>query len=62
MEWPFADKELPEKSFMEELARSAQSCVPQTSVCWSGSTKLEQSITKTLPDKNKDTGIHLTSC
>ena len=62
MEWPFTDKGLPEKLFMEELTRIAQSCVPQTSVCWSGSTKLERIINKTLPDKNKDTGTHLTGC
>lgn len=62
MDWPFADKELPERSFMEQLTSIAQNRLPQTSVCWSGSTKLKQSTNKRLPDKNKGTGIHSTGC
>ncbi|MCK7505329.1 MAG: hypothetical protein MZV70_15435 [Desulfobacterales bacterium] len=39
MDWSFADKELPEKALMEELARIARSRVNPSIVCWSGSTK-----------------------
>jgi hypothetical protein len=43
MDWPFADKELPERSLMEELAQIARSRVTPSIVCWSGSTKLSES-------------------
>jgi pyruvate formate lyase activating enzyme len=41
IDWPFADKELEEKSLMEELAQIARSRVTPSIVCWSGSTKME---------------------
>jgi len=40
IEWSFANKELPERSLMEELAQIARSRVTPSIVCWSGSTKL----------------------
>lgn len=42
LNWPYANADLPEKSFMEELTRAAKSFAPLTTVCWSGSTKLEK--------------------
>ena len=62
MDWPFAGRELPEQSFMEELTRIAQNCVPQMPVCWSGSTKLQQSTNQKQPGRNKDAGIPLSGC
>ena len=41
IDWPFADKELPERALMEELAQIARSRVTPSIVCWSGSTKIE---------------------
>jgi pyruvate formate lyase activating enzyme len=43
MDWPYADKELPERSLMEELSQIAKSTVTPSIVCWSGSTKLKPS-------------------
>lgn len=62
MDWPFADKELPEQAFMEELTRIAQNGVPQTPVAWSGSTKLKQRTNQKQSGKNKDAGIPLSGC
>jgi len=41
IDWPFADKELPERSLMEELAQVARSRVTPSIVCWSGSTRMK---------------------
>ena len=42
MDWSFADQDLAEKSWMEELTRVAKSRVTPSIVCWSGATKLER--------------------
>jgi len=41
IDWSFADKELSERSLMEELAQIARGRVTPSIVCWSGSTRLE---------------------
>jgi pyruvate formate lyase activating enzyme len=51
IDWPFADKELQEKGLMEELVQIARSRVTPSIVCWSGSTKLEQSANNKLTEK-----------
>jgi pyruvate formate lyase activating enzyme len=51
MDWPYADKELPERTLMEELSRIAKSTVSQSFVCWSGSTKLEQNTNNKMTGK-----------
>jgi pyruvate formate lyase activating enzyme len=51
IDWLFADKELPERSLMEELAQIARSRVTPSIVCWSGSTKLEQATSEKLIGK-----------
>jgi pyruvate formate lyase activating enzyme len=53
MDWSFADCGLPERSWMEEMTRIAQSRVSPAIVCWSGSTRLERSSNKKLPDKTE---------
>ena len=40
IDWQYADKELQEKTLMEELAQIARGKVTPSIVCWSGSTKL----------------------
>jgi len=40
LDWPYAGKDLPEKSRMEELARVAQSHASPVPVSWSGATRL----------------------
>jgi pyruvate formate lyase activating enzyme len=59
MDWPFAQKDLPEKSLMEELTRVAQSRVPPSVVCWSGSTKLDKDSNKKLPGNAEEKNISL---
>ncbi|MEE9911786.1 MAG: glycyl-radical enzyme activating protein [Deltaproteobacteria bacterium] len=51
MNWSFADKDLPEKSRMEELTRVAQSLVQPSRVSWSGSTKLTRRADDPLTGK-----------
>jgi pyruvate formate lyase activating enzyme len=41
LDWPYAEKELLERSKMEELTQVAKSVVTPSIVCWSGSTRLE---------------------
>jgi len=43
LDWPYADKELTEKTMMEELARIARGKVTPSIVCWSGATRLSES-------------------
>jgi len=52
--WAFAHCELPEKSKMEELARIAAGSSPQTSVSWSGATRLEQNQGEDSPTRPDD--------
>ncbi len=54
MDWLFADCDLPERSWMEELARVAESRVPSSIVCWSGSTKLEKGREQKSPQQTQD--------
>jgi pyruvate formate lyase activating enzyme len=49
--WHYADKELLEKSRMEELCSIAKSKVTPSIVCWSGATKLEQSVNQESKEK-----------
>jgi Pyruvate-formate lyase-activating enzyme len=51
MDWPLANKELPERSLMEELSLIAKSRVSPSIVCWSGSTKLEPGANNKLAGK-----------
>ena len=53
IDWPYANKELPEKSSMEELCRIAKSVVTPSIVCWSGSTRLEKDKNGQLTEKYK---------
>ena len=48
IDWPFTDKELQDRSLMEELARIARSRVTSSIVCWSGSTRMEPAISENL--------------
>lgn len=62
MNWAFADCGLPEKSQMEELTRVAQSRVPRSSVCWSGSTRLTGSSNKKFAAKADDNSQSISGC
>lgn len=53
IDWPYANRELPEKSFMEELCRIAKSAANPSIVCWSGSTKIESNPNNRLTEKHK---------
>jgi pyruvate formate lyase activating enzyme len=57
MDWPYAFKELPERSLMEELSLIAKSRVSPSIVCWSGSTRLEPGKNDKLAEK-QNISIH----
>ena len=62
MDWSFADQDLVERSWMEELTRVAKSRVKPSIVCWSGSTKLERNATEKVPGTTEDKNISLPGC
>lgn len=62
MNWAFADRDLPEKSQMEELTRVAQGRVKPSSVCWSGSTRLNGNSNKKFAAKTDDNNQSIPNC
>ncbi|MFA5322799.1 MAG: glycyl-radical enzyme activating protein [Smithella sp.] len=53
IDWPYADKELPEKSFMEKLCQIAKSAATLPVVCWSGSTKIDRNANSQSDEKHQ---------
>lgn len=62
LDWSFADQDLAEKSWLEELTRIAKSRVKPSIVCWSGATKLERNATEKASGTTEDKNISLPGC
>jgi pyruvate formate lyase activating enzyme len=62
IDWPFADKELLEKSLMEELVQMARSIVSSSIVRWSGSTKLKPGTNNNLTGRIENKNVSISGC
>ncbi len=60
--WPYASKDLPEQSWMEELTRVAKSRAPSTPVSWSGATRLKSDSAQKLSDRSRKEDIPAHGC